>query len=163
MEILDVVNDKDEVVGEALIKDIYEKKLLHRIVHILIFDKKGKMALHLRSKHKSFCPEHWSTPVGGHVQKGETYERAALREFQEELGIKRKVEFAYKDFYSDKLGNKKFLTTFKAVYEGPFKINPEEVEKIEFFSLEKIRGMIQKGEKFHPELLFLLRKHFNIG
>jgi len=164
MEILDVVNDKDEVIGEASIKEIYEKRLPHRIVHILIFNKKGEMALQFRSKHKSFCPQHWSTPVGGHVQKGEAAEQAALREFQEELGVKKKIEFAYKDFYDgDKNVPKKFLITFKTKYDGPFKINPEEVEKIEFFSLKKIMRMIKQGEKFHPELLFLLRKHFNVG
>ena len=36
------------------------------------------------------------------------------------------------------------------------------VEKVEFFSLDKIQEMINDGEKFHPELLFLLEKHFEI-
>jgi isopentenyldiphosphate isomerase len=162
MEVLDVVNDKDEVIGEASIKDIYEKKLFHRIVHILIFNKKGEMALQLRSKYKSFCPGYWSTSVGGHVQKGETPEQGALRELREELGVNNKIEFAFKDLYEgDKNVPKKFLITFKTTHNGPFKINPEEVEKIEFFSMEKIRKMIKQGEKIHPELLFLLKKHFS--
>lgn len=163
-EFLDIVNEKDEIIGKASQKDIYEKHFQHRIVHILIFNKKEEMALQLRSKKKNFTPEHWSTSAGGHVQSGETYEQAASRELEEELGIKTKLKFLFKDLYDDRsrLGMKKFLGVFRTVYEGPFKINPDEVEKIEFFSLDKIQKMINSKGKFHPELLFLLKNHFGI-
>ncbi|MCX6819069.1 MAG: NUDIX domain-containing protein [Candidatus Aenigmarchaeota archaeon] len=162
MEFLDVVNDKDEVIGKASQKEVYDKNLNHRIVHVLIFNSKGEMALHLRSRHKSFCPQHWSTPVGGHVQSGESYEEAALRESEEELDIKPELKFFYKDIYNANR-IKKFLVTFRAVFDGPFMVNPLEVEKVEFFNLGKIQEMINSGEKFHPELLFLLKKHFGIN
>ena len=164
-ELLDVVNEKDKVVGNASKKDIYEKKLTHRIVHILIFNKKGEMGLQLRSKNKDFTPGHWCSSAGGHVKSGETYKQAALRECEEEIGLKPSLEFLFKDLYVDNFrhtGLKKFLVTLKATYEGPFEINPEEVEKIEFFSLEEIQKMIDKKEKLHPELLLLLEKHFGI-
>ncbi|MCA9460196.1 MAG: NUDIX domain-containing protein, partial [Nanoarchaeota archaeon] len=83
MELLDIVNRKDEVIGVASKEDVYKKSLTHRIVHILIFNDKNELALQLRSKKVSFCPSHWSTSVGGHVQSGESYEGAALREYQE--------------------------------------------------------------------------------
>ena len=160
MEFLDVVDDNDNVVKKAPFDEVYKKKLPHRIIHILIFNSKGEMALQLRSAKKSFAPLHWSTAVGGHVQSGETYQQAALREFQEELGTTAELEFAFNDFYENESGLKKFIATFKADYEGPFKINAEEVEKIEFFSMEKISEMIKAGENFHPELAFLLENHF---
>ena len=159
MEYLDVVDKKDKVIRKASKKEVYEKKLIHRIVHILIFDKKGRMALQLRSK-VFFCPYCWSTAVGGHVKSGESCEKAALREFKEELGVKRKLEFFSKDFYQAKDIPNKFLYTYKAVYEGPFKVNKKAVEKIEFFTMKEIAKMIKNKEKFHPELLFLLKKYF---
>ncbi len=163
MEYLDVVNEKDEAIGEASIEAIYTDKLPHRIVHVLIFNDAGEMALQKRSMKKSFSPGYWSTAVGGHVQKGETYEQGALREFEEELGRKTEIEEFKRDLYENfSRGLKKFLCTFKTKYNGPFEINLEEVEKIEFFSLEKIQQMINNGEKFHAELLFLLKKHFGI-
>jgi isopentenyldiphosphate isomerase len=162
MEYLDVVDDSDQVVGKAPISEIYEKKLLHRIVHILIFNNEGKLALQLRSEHKSFCPLHWSTPVGGHVQSGETYMQGALREFKEELGMEMPIEFLYRDVYDDDRGLKKFLETFKVVFDGPFKVNLEEVIKVEYFTMAEIQRMIEDGGKFHPELLFLLRKHYGL-
>jgi hypothetical protein len=65
-----------------------------------------------------------------------------------------------KDFYSAG-GLEKFLVTFKTRNEGPFKPNPEAVERAEFFPMDGIRKMIARGEKMHPELLFLLREHYN--
>ena len=162
METLDVINEKDEVVGKVSKKEIYDKLLPHRIVHILIFNDNGEIALQLSSEKKDFCPRYWGTSVGGHVRSGESCEEAALREFSEELGTTSNIDFAYKDWYGDKRGLKLLLTTFKAVSNGPFNINSDEVEKVEFFSLDKIKDMIKSGEKFHPELLFLLKNHFDI-
>lgn len=167
METLDVVDKSDKIIGKASYKEIYDKLLLHRIVHVFIFNDRDEIALQLRSKHKGFCPQHWSTAVGGHVRSGESHEEAALREMEEEAGVRTNLSFLRKDLYTSKNYDgrgdlKKILTTFKAFHNGPFKINPKEVEKIEFFNVERIQQMIDRGEKFHPELLFLLEKHFKI-
>ncbi len=160
MEILDIVDNKDKVMGTATRDEIYKKLLPHRIVHILIFNDKNEMALQLRSKSVSFCPLHWSTAVGGHVQSGESYEEGALREYEEELGIKSELTMLDKDIYEAVGKPKKFLTTFTAQYNGPFAKDERDVEKVEFFPIEKIRQMVMEGEKFHPELLFILQKYF---
>ena len=165
MEYLDVVNDKDKVIGKASHEDIYKKLLTHRIVHILVFNKRGEMLLQLRAQDRSFCPLHWSTSAGGHVRSGETPQQAAMRELNEELGVKLPLIFGYKDFYVNQqpyeIGLKKFLITFIAKSDGPFNIGSE-VEKIVFLTLEQIKAMIKHRDKFHPELLFLLKKHFGI-
>jgi len=161
MEILDVINDKDEVIRQARENEIYEKKLLHRIIHILIFNDKGEMAMQYRSKYKPFCPNHWSTTVGGRVGAGESYEQAAKREFQEELNTLTDFEFLDKFHYKNlESGHQAMLTIYKTIYNGPFDINPEEVEKLAYFPIPKIKEMIGSGEKFHPELLFILKKHY---
>ncbi|MBI2129802.1 NUDIX domain-containing protein [Candidatus Woesearchaeota archaeon] len=163
MEFLDIVDEKDKAIGRASKKEIYEKKLLHRIVHVLVFNNKGEMALQLRSRYASFCPLHWCTSAGGHVRSGESYEEAALRELKEEIGTAAKIDFAHKDIYTVSGNFKKFLATFKTEFNGSFRINPKEVDRVEFFSLDEVQKMVSSGEKFHPELLFLLRKYFNIS
>ncbi len=161
-EILDIVDENDNIVNQASKEEVYEKKYPHRIVHIFIFNDNGEMALQLRSKDKSYLPHHWSTAVGGHVQSGESYEDAALREFEEELGVKTPITLMFCDIYKDNRGYTKFLSTFRANYNGPFKVEPKEVEKVQFFKVNEIREMIKNNERFHPELLFLLKKYFNI-
>lgn len=164
MEYLDIINDQDEVIGSATREEIQTKKLSRRIIHILFFNNEGKMVLQLRSKTKSFAPGHWSTAVGGHVQAGETYEQAALRECEEELGITPQLIYKGKSRYQVPCPDNSILllSIFEAQYDLPFTVSPEEVEKVDYFSLEEIQTMINAGEKFHPELLFLLQNHYGI-
>lgn len=174
MEYNDVINKNDEVVGKVLHSELYNKKLPHRIVHILLFDENQKIILQKRSKHKSFCPQHWSTSVGGHVMSGESYEDAAIREFKEELGANVPIKFLFKFRYdvSDNVGDDvsdndsnnffKMISIFKANFNGPFELNPEEVESISSFSLDDLSKMIMDGELFHPELKFLIENHINL-
>jgi len=152
MEFLDVVNDKDEVIDKASRNEIYEKSLKHRIVHVLLFNNEGRLALQLRSQNTSFWPGHWSTSAGGHVRSGETYEEAAMREMKEEIGIEASIKPLCKLKYKNK-----FLKIFKAQYEGACKFS-EEVDSVNFFSLDQIKEMIKMGDKFHPELLFLINE-----
>jgi isopentenyldiphosphate isomerase len=159
MEILDVIDEHDKVIGKMAHKDIDTKLLPHRIVHVLIFNESGEMLLQKRSAKKHFCPLHWSTAVGGHVQSGEEYEKAALREFEEELGVNVPIKFLFKTKYYDPRGFFMFLGIFKAVYSGPFELNKEEVESVDWFSKDELISMINRGDLFHPELKSLLKNH----
>jgi len=157
MERIDIVNEEDLVIGDASYEEVYRQGLPHRIVHVLIFNDAGEMAIQLRSKQKTFCPEHWSTAVGGHVQSGETYMEAAHREFKEELGVHTDLVFIRKDRYVTGTGQIKFVATFATIYNGPFKPNSEEVADVRYVSRKELQSMLVIGEKFHPELLFLLQ------
>ncbi|HLC69492.1 MAG TPA: NUDIX domain-containing protein [Patescibacteria group bacterium] len=160
MEMMDVVNDKDEVVGQVDKEDVYKKLLCHWIVHVLIFNDEGKLALQLRHPNLSFAPNHWSTTVGGHVQAGESYEDATKREMREEVGVETPIEYFSKDSYHALGQPDKFIVCYRAKYNGPFQMEPEAVVEVEFFTIEEIKSMIEQGEKFHPELLFILKKYF---
>jgi isopentenyldiphosphate isomerase len=159
MEILDVIDEEDNVIGQMAHADINTKLLPHRIVHVLIFNKEGKMLLQKRSATKSFCPHHFSTAVGGHVQSKESYEEAAYREFEEELGVRVPINFMFKTKYLDPRNFFMSLGIFSAVYDGDFEINKDEVESVEYFSRDELDSMIANGELFHPELKFLLEKY----
>ncbi len=159
-EILDIVDLNDQVITQATRDDVYEKSLCHRIVHVLIFNDDGKMALQKRSQAVSFCPGYWSTAVGGHVQSGESYVEGAFREFEEELNMIGALEFFSKDLYEAEGTPIKFVAAFKSRYNGQFQPNTEDVEMVDFFTIDEIKDKIENGEKFHPELLFLLKKYF---
>ncbi len=163
MEFLDIVDENDNVLGSASKAEIYQNKSTHRIVHIFITNK-DKIILQMQSKHKKFCPLHWCTSAAGHVQAGETWEEAARRELMEEIGVDVPLEFSGKYVYvKESTSIKKILGCFKAEYNGSFKPNEFEVDKVESFTIQEIQSMIDSGEKFHPELLFLLNKHLKIS
>lgn len=155
MEYLDVVNENDEIVGRASREDIYINFLPHRIVHVLVFNDDGRIALQQRGRNQKWCPLYWGTSVGGHVQAGETYDQAARRESREELEREMPMEFIGKYFYQ-RDGHTKFLGVFQAISNNVFDVNNEEVERVDFFTLDQVKDMISREEKFLPELLFLL-------
>ena len=89
MEMYDVVDSLDRVIGTATRREIHQKGLLHRSVHILVFNSKGELYLQKRSLNKDENPGYWDTSAAGHVNAGEDYMTSAHRELEEELGIRR--------------------------------------------------------------------------
>ncbi len=86
-ELFDVVNEQDEVLRQATRREVHEQDLLHRAVHILVFNKNHDCLLQKRSHLKDRHPGVWDSSAAGHLDAGEDYETAAHRELQEELGI----------------------------------------------------------------------------
>ena len=167
MEFLDIVNDKDEVVGRAPKDEIYEKRWPHRIVEVVLFNDRNELALQLRSMKKKGYPGYWAPTASGHVHAGESYEQAAVRELEEETGVTTDIKFAWKEFIQAKvfwnnLPITKILAFFTGRYDGSFVAQLSEVDRVEFFSLQKIKQMINSGEKMHPELLVFMKNRFGL-
>jgi len=149
---MDVVDDLDEVMGKVSQEEIYEKKLTHRIVHIMLINPKTKeVYFQKRSEKKKFLPGYYCTSAGGHVQSGETYEEAARRELREELGLSVNVEkVAELQFITN--GHKRFIELFLAFAEGGLNFTDGEVESGEFLNMEDAKFLINQDEKIHPQL-----------
>lgn len=160
-ELLDIVDSTDVVVGTALKSVAQARNLRRRIVHVLLFNSSGDLALQLRGPACKFLPGYWCTSIGGHVMSGETYVAAALRESLEELRITPDLIFVGKKlFVSEQSGLELFISVFKSNCFGEFKLEEGKVVAVEYFSIQKIKEMINKGEKFHPELVFILKNFF---
>ncbi|MBA3723888.1 MAG: NUDIX domain-containing protein [Candidatus Levybacteria bacterium] len=122
-----------------------------------MFNSKHELALQMRAAHDTSYPLHWDFSAAGGIDYGEDHKAAALRELKEELGIENEITFIGEDeFRSETKTDKLYL--YKTIYDGPFNPDPDEVASVQIFSLEKIRKMIETGDKFHPEFLYLWRK-----
>lgn len=86
-EILDVVDEKDQVIGQAPRGEVYARGLRHRCVFVLVRDRAGRIFVHRRTAGKLMFPSLHDMFVGGVVGAGESYDEAALREAEEELGV----------------------------------------------------------------------------
>lgn len=86
-ELLDLVNEKDEVIGTVW-KSVAHKnpKLIHREVDITVFTKTGEVLLQQRGKNKTNAGA-WKNTASGHAKSGENPKDAIARELHEELGI----------------------------------------------------------------------------
>ena len=142
-EYFDIVDENDHIIGKAPREECHSNpNLIHRAVYILVFNSKGQLLLQKRSQHKDLDASKWTASASGHVDLGETYENAAARELEEELGIKEKIEFMFAlDIYSKQ--QKMKAKVYKLRSNGPFKINPKEIEEIKFFSLDELKQIIK--------------------
>ncbi|GAA2668120.1 NUDIX domain-containing protein [Streptomyces lunalinharesii] len=86
-EVLDVVDEQDRVVGQAPRAETYARRLRTRCAFVLVRDAEDRVFVHRRTPQKLVFPSHYDMFVGGVVGTGETYDEAALREAEEELGV----------------------------------------------------------------------------
>lgn len=87
-ELLDIVDENDRVIGQARRAEAYARRLRHRCVFVLARDADGRIFVHRRTASKLVFPAMYDMFVGGVVGAGETYDEAALREAEEELGVR---------------------------------------------------------------------------
>jgi isopentenyldiphosphate isomerase len=93
---LNIVNENGEITGEDSRENIHNKGLLHREVHVWFYTTNGEIIFQHRSKSADTFPDLLDATVGGHVEIGQDYEDTALKEIEEETGIKttkEKLEF----------------------------------------------------------------------
>jgi ADP-ribose pyrophosphatase YjhB (NUDIX family) len=84
--LLDIVNEKDEIIGSKSRLEVHELGLIHREIHVFMFDENKNVFFQKKGIHKPSAGLLDAT-VAGHVNKGEKYLETALRETKEETGI----------------------------------------------------------------------------
>ncbi|HJN51212.1 MAG: NUDIX domain-containing protein [Pseudomonadales bacterium] len=137
-EIFDVVNEDDEVVGQASRMECNSNpQIIHRSVFVLIYNDEGQVLWQKRSMTKDTCPGAWVTSTSGHVSSGDTYTETAIRETIEELGVSVEVEFLGKFLFRYATENE-YSAIFRAHCNGPFDFNPEEISDIKFMYFSEI-------------------------
>jgi isopentenyl-diphosphate Delta-isomerase len=86
-EVLDVVDMHGDPTGQTFDKrTIHDRGLPHRDVHVWVTNGRD-MLQQQRTWDTRIMPQEWDVSVGGHVDAGESYLDAAVREAQEELGL----------------------------------------------------------------------------
>ena len=150
-EIFDVVDRQGRVVGQATRRQCHgDPRLIHQAVHVIIFDRQGRLLMQKRSSQKDLQPDKWDISVGGHVQQGERPDEGARRELQEELGVAvAKLEPAYEYIWESAIETE-LIRAYVTLQEGPFRPDPAEVAEVRFWSFAEIQGQLQ-GDAFTPQ------------
>ena len=131
----------------------------HIVVHICIFDSKGKMLIPQRQPFKAGWPDMWDVSVGGSAVAGESSQTAAEREVLEELGceISLKNNRPVLTIHFDQ-GFDDIYTVEKDLNVETLSLQPEEVKAVKWAALDEILQMIDEGVfiPYHKELIRLL-------
>jgi isopentenyl-diphosphate Delta-isomerase len=161
-EILEVVDADNKVVSLAGRREIHEKALCHRSVHIFLFNTKGELYLQKRSLRKDQYPGHWDTSAAGHNDPGETPREAAQRELQEELGLTVPLTEVLRIPACPETGWE-FVTLFESQTDDPVHLNLEEAIGGDFFTPAQVLDLLaDPHQKIAPgfRLLYALyQKH----
>ena len=166
LELLDVVNDRDEVIGQAARRDIHARGLNHRAVHVLLFNESGELFLQQRAPTKDRHPLKLDSSASGHLASGEDYDRCAGRELAEELGLHLPPTAFQKLFQlpADAATDLEFVWVYRVT--GPYQpvINPDEIMAGAFYSLAAIARLIREHpERFAPSFIKVFDEYRRFG
>lgn len=145
MELFDLVDEKDNVIGVTDKPTAHSTKQPHRVAAVYVFNDAGELYVQV---HKS-SGGLYDHSVGGHVSQGESYAVAAQREADEELGIKQPLN-QLATFYSDEGVYLHMFGLFECNADPSWKFVPnDEVEEIIPMKLDNIRKLMESNpEKF---------------
>jgi len=159
-DIFDVVDEQDQVIGSAPRSEVHGKGLRHRAIRGFVFNQKGEILLQLRSANKDKHPRTWDTSCAGHVDSGETYQNAAVREMGEELGLSPcpPLEEMGKCAACEQTGQE-FVTVYRTRCEGPFLFCEEEIDDVRWISVPAMeREFQQVPDTYAPALPYLWKQ-----
>ena len=162
-EYLDLVNNKDEVIGRKLRSLIYQERLSNfRVINGFVINAKGQLWIPQRGHDKEIFPDALDFSVGGHVESGEEYDNALKREAGEEL------KFDVSTASYRRLGKlspeQDGVASFMQIYEIPMeqtpKYNPDDFVKSYWLYPHQLLTMIQNGKPAKSDLSIVVKRFY---
>lgn len=145
-ETFDVVDAVDRVIGQAPRSEVHARGLLHRAVSVFVFNSEGMLLVQKRSATKDEFPLCYTSSASGHLDAGETYDEAAPRELQEELGLDSPLERLAKFPAGPETANE-HTVLYRTITDQPPTFHPEEIESGAFYDLDEVARLLDR----HPE------------
>lgn len=167
MEIFDVYNDKGERIGKTIPRGSrLGKGEFHLVVHIWIKNTEGKYLVQKRNKKTDKVPGQYAA-TGGAVTRGEDSITGAIRETEEELGIKiQKDKFTLLKRYFVPDENAGFITDLYIVHENillsELKLDYNEVKSCEYFTMDEIKQLIKENMFWNYERQAVRKGYFEL-
>lgn len=166
MEYIDILDKNGSKTGLTKPKpEVHKNGDWHKASHIWIINSNNELLIQKRSSNKENYPNVWDISAAGHLSAGEDSVSSALRETEEELGLKlNKDDFLYLFSITEQiiLNKGTYLDNeFSDVYLvrndtdiSDIRIQKEEVSEIKFINFRQLKGLIKTdANNFvpHPE------------
>lgn len=153
IDLLDENGQKKGVIDKAV---AHKEGQWHRSVHVWVLNDKGEVLLQHRCKEKTFFANCWDCAFAGHIGAGEQSLESAIREGEEELGLKLNKDdfeflFTFKDHlvWKDKISNE-FVDVY--LVRGNYQIDSlnlqkEEVDDVKWMKFEDFYQLVINNSK----------------
>jgi isopentenyldiphosphate isomerase len=152
-----VVDDADRFVRWTDRAELAREHLLHRSVHVLVIDSRGRLVIQLRHRDKLTYAHHWDISCSGHVEEPDyvrgvdgvarpdddldrVYHTCAERELEEELGVR--APLTELGHFGPAPGvHCEQIRLFLARSDGPFVAEPEEIEELRLVTAAELSAL----------------------
>ena len=162
-----VVDENDQFIRWASRQEVHQKHLVHRSIHVLVFDSQNRLVVQQRSANKATYPSYWDVSCSGHVEcidyqsepnedLDELYRRVAQRELEEELGVIADLHYI-QSFKPVANVHYEQFQLFMAHSDGPFVLQASEVSQVDAISYHEWDTWLQTVS--HTNTLKMLSKY----
>lgn len=161
-EQLDLVNERDEVIGSMSRAEVYRRKLENfRVVHGFIVNKAGKIWIPRRAAFKKIAPNALDYSVAGHVESGESYEASFRRETAEEAGLDLDtVPWRPLGKLTPADGARFFEMVYEIQSEESPVLSPRDFVRAEWYTPAELVALVEAGELAKMDLAFTVRRFY---
>ena len=159
-EIFDVVDSEDMVIGKASRLQVHNNDLMHRSVHILVFNSTGSLFLQKRAMIKDESPGLWDSSAAGHVESGEDYISCAKRELNEELSLSDVQLDEVLSITAQSTTFWEHVRVYKCVTDSNICINKNEISEGRYINLSEVRALMQLNHKIHTSTFSLIYANY---
>ncbi len=168
MEYLDIFDESGNSLGVKKTKsEAHSQGLWHKNAHVWIINSKKEVLLQKRSLIVENHPDLWDISAAGHVSSGQDIIYTALRETEEEIGLKLDPSqlipigiIKEMSRVGDYINNE-----FNSIFVVRMDLDPEKIEKqeevseVKFISYKILKEIVESGDKTfvpHPQEYQLL-------
>lgn len=156
-ELLILVDDQDNEIGELDKVTVHEQGILHRAFSVFVFNTSGELLLQQRALEKYHSPGLWSNTCCSHPRKGETLKKACARRLKEEMNMQCELEFAFSFIYKAEFLNGLTEHEFDHVYFGVTddkpQPNPDEVNDWKYIGPNDLEDDMKRNPDHYTEWL----------
>lgn len=144
------VDESDVVIGSGTKQDVWTKGIRHRIVRIFVLNSKNEVLLAQRGHTLESLPGRWNESAAGHVDEGEDYQVAAVRETDEELGITNVPVSEVGRFKSEEVDEpdkqkRRWTAVYVVRYDGEVNPSEREVAALKWMSAKEAYEWMEKS------------------
>ncbi|MDX2433001.1 MAG: NUDIX hydrolase YfcD [Desulfobacterales bacterium] len=157
-EIILIVDKDNNETGSAPRHEMRARGLPHRAAYILVFNSKDELFVQKRTMNKDIYPNYYDIAAGGVVLAGESYDESAVRELEEELGIRDTPLISHFTFCHEDGSNLVWGRVYSCTYDGGMILQEEEIESGFFMTPEKVLALSEK-EPFTPDGIYVLKRY----